>query len=259
MELCRWNGRKAVGHDEGTLMKKRIVAVLTISALCMLLAGLALVGCSSGAADGEASTAETAVETIQASSTQPEPTQPGAYVADSQEFAEVHHAVLTVDGYDPITIELNTDAAPVTVANFITLSESGFYDGVTFHRIVPGFCLQGGDPTGTGTGGSGTAILGEFSTNGVPNPLADNYQRGTVAMARAQDPDSASSQFFITLSDSAAPSLNGQYAAFGTISEADMETVDRIVADYEGVATGPNGTIADVSAQPTIVSIEIVD
>lgn len=246
-------------------MKKRIAIALTISALCMLLASLALVGCSSGTAGDEGSAAPT-IETTQTDTTQADTTQVSAEApqADaaapaSEDAAEIHHAVITIDGYDPITIELDASAAPITVENFMTLAESGFYNGVTFHRIVPGFCLQGGDPTGTGTGGSDAAIVGEFSANGVANPLADNYQRGTVAMARTQAPDSASSQFFITLSDSAAPSLNGQYAAFGTIGAADMETVDRIVSDYESAATGPSGTIGDVSAQPTIVSIEIVD
>lgn len=165
-------------------------------------------------------------------------------------------AVMTVEGYDPITIEFAAEDAPTTVANFIKLSQEGFYDGLTFHRLIEGFCLQGGDPKGNGTGSSDESIVGEFSENGIDNALADNYCAGVVAMARTNDPNSASCQFFITLdsSESVAAALNGKYAAFGTISSEDMETVAKIVADYAPFVTDNNGSL-DKADQPVITSI----
>ncbi len=170
-----------------------------------------------------------------------------------------HHAVVTVKGYDSFTITLSANAAPITVSNFCKLAKKGFYNGLTFHRVVDEFCLQGGDPKGDGTGGSDDKILGEFSSNGVTNKLADDYQRGTVAMARSTDANSASSQFFITLSDEYASSLNGNYAAFGTINSKGMKIVDKIVSDSLDAATGTSGSITDSSKQPVIKSIKITD
>ncbi len=184
----------------------------------------------------------------------------GAVSPDNKYGKGTHHAEVTVEDYDPFTIELDADDAPVTVANFCALANDKFYDGLTFHRIVEDFCLQGGDPDGNGTGGSDNEILGEFSDNDVDNPLADKYKRGTVAMARSSDPNSASSQFFITLDDSAASSLDGQYAAFGTVDEAGMKVVDQIVTDYIGNTDAANsGTIDDIGDQPLIKSITITD
>lgn len=125
-----------------------------------------------------------------------------------------------------IKMELYPDIAPNTVNNFLHLASTGFYDGLTFHRIVPGFVIQGGDPLGTGFGGPGYGIKGEFAANGHPNNLA--HERGVVSMARSNHPDSAGSQFFIVLE--AAPHLDGGYAAFGRVIEG-MEEVDRIVED----------------------------
>ena len=122
-----------------------------------------------------------------------------------------------------IKLELNETAAPVTVANFTKLVKAGFYDGLTFHRIIPGFMIQGGDPAGNGTGGSKENIKGEFQSNGVKNPI--KHTRGVISMARAQDPNSASSQFFIMHAD--APHLDGMYAAFGHVVEG-MDVVDKI-------------------------------
>ena len=134
-----------------------------------------------------------------------------------------HHVQIAVQDYGTITLELDADAAPVTVTNFVNLAQAGFYDGLTFHRIVPGFVIQGGDPAGNGTGGSDETIVGEFSANGHENPIS--HVRGTISMARSQDYDSASSQFFIVLED--ATYLDGQYAAFGTVTEG-MEIADQI-------------------------------
>ena len=122
-----------------------------------------------------------------------------------------------------IKVKLDKTAAPITVANFEKLVSEGFYDGLIFHRVINGFMIQGGDPTGTGMGGSPDNIKGEFKINGVNNPL--KHTRGTIAMARTQVPDSASSQFFIVHED--ALYLDGQYAAFGAVVEG-MDVVDRI-------------------------------
>lgn len=122
-----------------------------------------------------------------------------------------------------IKLELYPEAAPRTVANFERLAKNGFYDGLIFHRVIKGFMIQGGDPEGTGMGGSSEKIKGEFAANGVPNPI--KHTRGVISMARSQNRDSASSQFFIMHED--APHLDGQYAAFGKVVEG-IEVVDEI-------------------------------
>ena len=124
-----------------------------------------------------------------------------------------------------IKLELCPEAAPITVKNFESLVRRGFYDGLIFHRVIPGFMIQGGDPLGNGMGGAEEKIVGEFAANGHQNPL--KHTRGVISMARAYDPNSASSQFFIMHAD--APHLDGQYAAFGHVIEG-METVDEIAA-----------------------------
>ncbi len=124
-----------------------------------------------------------------------------------------------------IEIELYPEYAPKTVENFENLVKSGFYDGLTFHRVIPGFMIQGGDPEGTGMGGSGKNIVGEFAANGHKNDL--KHTRGVISMARAMNPNSASSQFFIMHAD--APHLDGSYAAFGKVVSG-MEAVDEIAA-----------------------------
>lgn len=131
----------------------------------------------------------------------------------------------TIQNRGPITAELYPDIAPQSVRNFVALAKSGFYDGLTFHRVIAGFMIQGGCPLGTGTGGPGYCIKGEFAANGVPNSL--RHTRGVLSMARAMAPDSAGSQFFIMHQD--APHLDGQYAAFGKVT-AGMDVVDQIAA-----------------------------
>ena len=140
----------------------------------------------------------------------------------------VNKATITMENGEKIHIQLDEDQAPITVENFVELVQDGFYDGLTFHRIEPGFVIQGGDPLGNGTGGPGHTIKGEFKVNGVNNTIS--HERGVISMARAQDYDSAGSQFFITLDD--ATFLDGQYAAFGTVDEESMEVVDAIVEQY---------------------------
>ena len=162
---------------------------------------------------------------------------------------ETYTATVTVKDYGTIVMELDAKTAPITVENFVKLANEGFYDGLTFHRIMSGFMIQGGDPEGNGTGGSGTNIKGEFMQNGVRNDIS--HKRGVVSMARANDPNSASSQFFIVHEDS--EFLDGQYAAFGHVTSG-MEVVDAICNDSNPI--DDNGTILPEN-QPIIESIVI--
>ena len=198
-------------------MKKRVLALA--AALC-----LGLTACGQTQADTSASAS--AAEPI------------GKYTA-----------VIDIADYGAITLELDGDSAPLTVANFVKLAKDGFYDGLTFHRIMDGFMMQGGDPKGNGTGGSEETIPGEFRANGYDNPIS--HTRGAISMARASDPNSASSQFFICQADSTF--LDGNYAAFGHVTEG-MDVVDAICADAQ--PTDGNGTIPP-EAQPIINSITI--
>ena len=177
----------------------------------------------------------------------PETTAPAAAETTRAISAEPRTAVITVKDYGTVEVELDPAAAPVTVENFVKLVNDGFYDGLTFHRIISGFMIQGGDPLGTGMGGSDETILGEFQANGVDNPIS--HVRGTISMARSQNPDSASSQFFIVHEDSTF--LDGQYAAFGHVTQG-MDVVDAI-CDSTPVLDG-NGSVAPES-QPVIESV----
>lgn len=141
---------------------------------------------------------------------------------------------ITMENDETIKAELYPEKAPTTVANFISLIQDGFYDGLIFHRVIPEFMIQGGDPEGNGTGGPGYSINGEFNSNGFDNNL--KHERGTLSMARSQDPDSAGSQFFIMVSES--PHLDGDYAAFGKVT-AGMKTVDKIVNTERNEADKP--------------------
>ena len=163
----------------------------------------------------------------------------------------LHHAELQIENYGTITMELDADTAPITVSNFCKLAKDGFYDGLTFHRIIDGFMIQGGDPKGDGSGGTDETIKGEFSQNGVENDIS--HIRGTVSMARSNDYDSASSQFFIVQSDSTF--LDGQYAGFGHVTSG-MEIVDQICKDTP--VEDSNGTVSWWN-QPKITSLRILD
>lgn len=163
----------------------------------------------------------------------------------------IHHAVITVENYGEIKLELDGDTAPITVKNFMELAKSGFYDGLTFHRIISGFMIQGGDPNGNGTGGSDETIKGEFSANGVENNIS--HKRGVVSMARSTSYDSASSQFFIMHGDGT--HLDGKYAAFGFVTDG-MEVVDAIAENTP--VTDNNGTVLREN-QPVIKSVVITD
>lgn len=162
-----------------------------------------------------------------------------------------HHAQIVVKDYGTISLELYADIAPITVSNFAKLVNDGFYDGLTFHRIIEGFMIQGGDPLGNGTGGSDENIKGEFAMNGVQNSIS--HVRGTISMARSTSYNSASSQFFIMQEDT--PSLDGLYAAFGKVTDG-IEIVDKICEDTQ--VEDSNGTVLKEN-QPVIEKITMID
>lgn len=207
------------------------------------VASLCLVGCGAKGASG--SSASTSAATSASASGSCVTSASGTYASGT------HHATIEVEGYGTIKLELDADVAPVTVANFAKLAGNGFYNGLTFHRIISGFMVQGGDPNGNGTGGSSEKIVGEFSENGHPNSIS--HVRGTISMARSQAYNSASSQFFIMQADT--PSLDGQYAAFGHVTEG-MDVVDAMCEAAH--PTDNNGTIA-AADQPRISSISMDD
>ena len=175
----------------------------------------------------------------------------GCGAKDKDSAGGKHHVEIEGQDYGTIKLELDADKAPISVENFLKLAGDGFYDGLTFHRIISGFMIQGGDPSGNGTGGSEETIKGEFSSNGVENDIS--HVRGVISMARSRDYDSASSQFFIMHQD--APSLDGEYAAFGKVTEG-IEIVDQIcektpVTDNDGTVLAEN--------QPKINKIRVID
>ena len=213
-------------------MMKKLLPLLLIAAL--LLAGCSVVTGGKTAAPAETA-AEAAPETEAAPEAAPEAATEETAAEDSAETSAVTggNPIVTIQMKDlgTITVELYPDVAPNTVANFVTLVQSGYYDGLTFHRVIPGFMIQGGDPLGTGMGGPGYSIKGEFAANGFQNDL--KHTRGVISMARSQMPDSAGSQFFIMHAD--APHLDGQYAAFGMVTDG-LDVVDAIAL----VKTGAN-------------------
>ncbi|MBR3561381.1 MAG: peptidylprolyl isomerase [Oscillospiraceae bacterium] len=223
-------------------MKKRIL-------LCACALTLALLtGC--GGAKETNETTFTDAATLDA------PTEQAAEPAVTEESATepaegMRHAEITVENYGTIKLELDANTAPITVENFVKLAQDGFYDGLTFHRIMDGFMIQGGDPLGNGTGGSSEHIKGEFAANGVENNIA--HTKGTISMARATPYDSASSQFFIMVDD--APYLDGMYAAFGRVTEG-IEIVEQIAKDAKPVDN--NGSIPR-EEQPVMTSVIITD
>lgn len=233
---------------------KKIAAFAMSAALACGM--LALAGCSSNSSSSGSATsaANTAGNVKPATST----------IAEEDLMSGTHHATLEVEGYEPITITLDADAAPISVTNFANLVNEGYYDGLSFYRVVDDFCLQGGTMGNNASGKDPEleTITGEFSGNGIDNPLADDFGYGTVAMARTSIPNSATSTFFITLgdSDTVGSSLNGQYAAFGTIDADGMVTIEKIVADYlPNVDDSYMGAISDESQQAIIKSITMVD
>ena len=222
-------------------MKKKFSFLLVLAVLVM---GLSACGSSKSDTTSEtkATKAPKATETAEVTK------EPESKTTDTK---GKHHAKIKVKDYGTIEVELDGDTAPITVANFIKLVNEKFYDGLTFHRVISGFMIQGGDPLGNGTGGSDETIKGEFSSNGVENNIS--HKRGVISMARSSDPDSASSQFFIMHQDSTY--LDGEYAAFGKVTKG-MKVVDKICED--ATPTDGNGTI-EKADQPVIESIRMVD
>ena len=225
-------------------MKKITVWLLTLAFAATMLAG-----CGS-----KTDTTDT-TETTDATSAADETSDGAADTADTSENEELltglHHVTIDVQDYGTISLELDADTAPISVTNFINLANEGFYDGLTFHRIISGFMIQGGDPNGNGTGGSEKTIKGEFSANGVENDIS--HVRGVISMARANDPDSGSSQFFIVHEDSTF--LDGQYAAFGHVTDG-MDVVDAIC---EAVPVQDNNGTVAAADQPVITAVTVVD
>ncbi|WP_307973900.1 peptidylprolyl isomerase [uncultured Parolsenella sp.] len=220
------------------VMSRRSFLLSSLGVATLCLAGCGAKGASDSSASTSAATSASASGSCVTSAS-------GTYASGT------HHATIEVEGFGTIKLELDADVAPVTVANFAKLAGDGFYNGLTFHRIISGFMVQGGDPNGNGTGGSSEKIVGEFSENGHPNSIS--HVRGTISMARSQAYNSASSQFFIMQVDT--PSLDGQYAAFGHVTEG-MDVVDAMCEAAR--PTDNNGTIA-VADQPRISSISMDD
>lgn len=252
-------------------MKRKIICLLTAALLAAVSAG-----CGSGQGTAKESREETAdmlegnqeetVGTQEAESQEitdtvqeDEESANKEDSGDAQEGSAEEEALLSGKHYVNINIkdkgtikaELDADAAPITVTNFVKLVEEGFYDGLTFHRIIEGFMMQGGDPTGTGMGSADQTIVGEFANNGMDNPIS--HTRGTISMARSAKPDSASCQFFIMHQDGTY--LDGDYAAFGHVTEG-MEIVDDICENTTGQDS--NGIVPEEN-RPVIESIEYVE
>lgn len=204
---------------------------LKTKAFLAAMAAVVLLGCGPAAADETSAQAE---------------------FAEDELIRETVYVEMDIKDYGKVKLELDGETAPITVTNFVNLVNKRFYDGLTFHRIMDGFMVQGGDPQGDGYGGSGKTIKGEFSQNGVENNIS--HTTGTISMARgAYDMDSASSQFFICVADDIF--LDGNYAAFGHVTEG-MDAILQIAKDAKPL--DDNGTI-DKKEQPVINSIKIVE
>lgn len=220
---------------------KRLISIILMAALL----SLCLTGCGDTRENADKSTAKTTKKESFAE-------KKDAGTSNSQYLTGKHHAEIVIAEYGKLELELDAYVAPITVTNFVNLAKKGFYNGLTFHRIMSGFMIQGGDPNGDGTGGSEETIKGEFKSNGIENTMS--HKRGVISMARTQnDPDSASSQFFIVQADS--DFLDGDYAAFGKVT-AGMDIVDKICQSVQPIDN--NGTVP-ADQQPKITAIKVID
>lgn len=220
---------------------KRLISIILMAALL----SLCLTGCGDTRENADKSTAKTTKKESFAE-------KKDAGTSNSQYLTGKHHAEIVIAEYGKLELELDADVAPITVTNFVNLAKKGFYNGLTFHRIMSGFMIQGGDPNGDGTGGSEETIKGEFKSNGIENTMS--HKGGVISMARTQnDPDSASSQFFIVQADS--DFLDGDYAAFGKVT-AGMDIVDKICQSVQPIDN--NGTVP-ADQQPKITAIKVID
>lgn len=231
-------------------MKKRVCSILILSLIVLCFTAC---GKNPGTSNGQDGGKQKTVSQSKADADVTD--QPAGSTAEGSDSGQTlsgkHHVTIEIEKYGTIEAELDADIAPITVKNFIDLANSKFYDGLTFHRIITGFMIQGGDPDGNGTGGSDQTIKGEFKSNGVENTLS--HKRGVISMARASDPDSASSQFFIVHQDS--DFLDGEYAAFGNVTKG-IEIVDQICQDTK--VEDDNGTVLSEN-QPKITKVTVVD
>ena len=219
-------------------MKK--ISIMVLVAICMCM----MIGCSKDGKTSSTSKKESASKKVEKGELLTEENIPNL-------LSGMHHAEIEVIDYGTIKVELDADSAPVSVTNFVNLANDKFYDGLTFHRIISGFVIQGGDPNGDGTGGSDNNIKGEFINNGVDNQLS--HVKGALSMARSSAFDSASSQFFICHEDALA--LNADYAVFGKVIEG-MDVVDDIAKRAEPI--DGNGTVT-AEEQPVIKTIKVLD
>ena len=220
-------------------MKKGIIKITALAVMMSLMAGAVFAGCNDGKTD-----TSTSVESVA------ERPKKDKYELVELDENEVYFADIDIKDYGKIIVKLDQKSAPISCANFVALADMGFYDGLTFHRIMEGFMMQGGNAEGTDKEGIAQTIKGEFSANGVDNPLL--HTRGAISMARTSlSMDSASSQFFIVHKTS--PHLDGQYACFGYVTDG-MDVVDKICTEAE--PTDDNGTI-EKDKQPVINSIKI--
>ncbi len=228
------------------IVRRRIIRTIITATLAVALF-IAIAAVAYNASNKKKAAVATAAPTIAAATV-------GAEITQNADYARADDPIATITMEDGgvITVELYPAAAPNTVANFVELANSGFYDGLTFHRVISGFMIQGGDPEGDGTGGPGYSIKGEFSANGVDNKLA--HTRGVISMARSSAGyDTAGSQFFIMHGD--AKSLDGQYAAFGAVTSG-MDVVDQIAAMQTGANDKP---VDDVVIKSITVDTKGID
>ncbi len=233
-------------------MKKKLVSVLVLSTLVLSFAACGKKDDKEEVTDGKfTSTESTSGESGSASTYVPVIEEKGILTRESEGLLSGKHNIeIEFEKFGTIALTLDADTAPVTVTNFLDLVRNGFYNGLTFHRIINGFMIQGGDPAGNGTGGSGRNIQGEFASNGIENNIL--HKRGVISMARSGNPNSGGSQFFIMHQD--APHLDGDYAAFGWVTSG-IEIVDAICSTTK--VQDSNGTVM-AKNQPVIKEIRIV-
>lgn len=224
-------------------MKKNILLLFLV-----LISVVSIVACNKKAVDENVTETTTVLETEKETEKQVETVKETKKNTEAKVSNKVE---ISIKNYGKITLELEPNAAPQTVENFVKLVNRGFYDGLTFHRIIKDFMIQGGDPLGNGTGGSEENVVGEFLSNGIENNIS--HKRGVISMARSMDPNSASSQFFIVHKDS--EFLDGNYAAFGHVTSG-IEVVDKICDSVK--VEDDNGTVLKEN-QPVIEYIKMID
>jgi peptidyl-prolyl cis-trans isomerase B (cyclophilin B) len=235
---------------------KKFLSIIACLVLCLcVMTACGSSSSSGGASDsGNTSSASSSSSSEDSSSSQSASTSAENSVkqfSDDELLSGKHHVEMVIKDHGTVTLGLDADQAPITVTNFVQLVEQGFYDGLTFHRIIPGEFVQGGDPNGNGTGTAGYNIKGEFSANGVDNTLS--HTRGAISMARTSDYDGGSCQFFIM--DADYTDFDGQYACFGYVTDG-MDIIDDICNNT--TVQDQNGTVA-TDDQPVIESMTVID